>query len=196
MPNLPPELWQRLNGRLWHATTRSGLSGILSSRAINPGAGTRYACSFCRLHNAVCLFDFGGTATHVESQFGNWSEWLGIPHETKQMLWLEIDRHGVGANLWDAEQALLKKNASAPSTKLIPGVEGCHLGPIPSTLIISVIAIASIGHGWREYGVDDQLISQVDAFEVECPTFSDERIKILLEGRRRIAEKSKRPNRN
>lgn len=189
--DLPPALWQRLNGRLWHATTRTGLSGIISSGAIKPAIGDRYVCSFCRTHSGICLFDFGDTATSVESQFGNWNEWLGSPHKTEVVLWLDIDREGVLANLWNAEQARQKWDSSAPSKKLIPGVEACHLGPIPLVSITSVVAITSVSHRWSEYEMDDRILLRVDAFEAECPSYRDKIVEALLEGRQRVAKSPK-----
>ena len=56
------ELWQRLKGRLWHATGPRGLRGIVTDGAIRIGVGNRYENALTRKLGCVSLFDFGPSA--------------------------------------------------------------------------------------------------------------------------------------
>ena len=75
-PGLPERLWEVLDGRLWHATARVGLKGILADGEIRI-VGDRYGNSFCRHLGCIALLDFGPTAVDDWGQFKSWIGWLG-----------------------------------------------------------------------------------------------------------------------
>jgi hypothetical protein len=138
-PGLPTSLWSALDGKLWHATGTLGFSGIVRDREIRVFR-ERYYNSLCKMIDGVSLMDFGGTATHLPSQFENWRGWFGDQQDCRVAVWLEIDRHAVAQALLDAgaTRALGRDNL----TRLfIPGVEACHRGTIPLASVIGVLFI-------------------------------------------------------
>lgn len=192
-PGLLDDFWSRLEGRLWHATEREGVSGMISDGAIRPKVGDFYKSSFCRRHGAICLFDFGPTATNIKSQYGNWHGWLGHQQEvrvpgTRVAVWLDIDRTKVRARLLDAEEARQQWHATPGSEckHFIPGVEACHHGPIPLTSVAGVLLVAGDGQRWRSHRMSKLLLQQIDAFEAELsPPEPDGLVERLQAGRLR-----------
>ena len=110
-PGLPDALWANLDGRLWHATSREGLRGIVADKAITVGFSDRYLGSFARNQGSVSLFDFGPTSKDYPNQFNNWIGWLGRQQNTKVAVWLEIDRERVNQSLLDAKATREAVNA-------------------------------------------------------------------------------------
>ena len=140
---VPYKLWKRLKGRLWHATKREALGCILADGFVRAAIGSRYTNSFCRHLGGVCLFDFGPTATNVVAQFKNWSGWFGFQQEARVAVWLEISREAASNNLMGGESLLAKwSTPENRSYQIIPGVEACHLGPIPVNCICSIVLIS------------------------------------------------------
>ncbi|MGO9133902.1 MAG: hypothetical protein ACLP8A_07615 [Methylovirgula sp.] len=138
-PGLPPVLWAILDGRLWHATGPTELTGIIADGEIKVFKN-RYNNSLCKAHGAVSLMDFGPSATDSSNQFCNWVGWMGHQQDSRIAVWLEIDRARVLANLSDAAEtlALWQRNVSQ---RIIPGVEACHRGAISIDAIASVLLI-------------------------------------------------------
>ena len=142
-PGLTEALWSMLDGRLWHATKRDCLIGIISDIEISVGVGHEYENSFCRSEGSVCLFDFGPTARDYPNQFHNWCGWFGHRQCVRTAVWLEIDRDRVKSNLSDAETShdIWEETRSKRSKRFIPGVEACHKGPIPIAAVIGALLI-------------------------------------------------------
>ncbi len=57
-PGLPTSLWAQLEGRLWHATGKEGLTGIVKDEQIRVSTADRYQNSFCRLPRLRQSFRF------------------------------------------------------------------------------------------------------------------------------------------
>lgn len=131
-PGLPEGLWQQLDGRLWHATCLTGLSGILAEGQIRL-YGTRYAKSAARKVEAVSLFDFGPTSDSAPSlpMFDNWNAWFGSHQACRVTAWLEIDRSRVAERLWDAGSVRRWWKEEGENRKFFAGVEAFHIGPVP-----------------------------------------------------------------
>jgi hypothetical protein len=138
-PGLNDALWAELDGRLWHATSPAGLEGILTSGEIRI-TSRRYAGSLCLSLNGVCLFDFGPSAAVVERQLNNWYGWFGQQQNCRVSAWLEIDRDAVRLALRDAGQIRVL-GRTTPGRLYIPGVEACHVGPVPMEALRSVLLI-------------------------------------------------------
>lgn len=202
-PGLPENLWEHLDGRLWHATARDDLHGIIADEEIRVTVGDRYVGSFSRNLGGVSLFDFGPSSEDVTNQFGNWCGWFGRQQEARVAVWLEIDRASVLESLMDAEQTrkawhrmtdqrLAESRMDKPKTLFIPGVEACPIGPIPPVAVAGVLLIDQ--HDWnlfRQLGQpNNDTIQQIDAFEATLPAHEDNPIvQTLLAGRRRARAK-------
>jgi hypothetical protein len=196
-PGLPESLWLQLAERLWHATDRTGLSGIISNGEIKVGFGKRYRGSFCRHQGGVSLFDFGPSAEDLPTQFNNWSGWLGDQQDASVAVWLEIDRAFVLTSLSDAkdsrnawkeliDQRCLKDETEELGITIIPGVEACHKGPVPLAAIVDVLVIArhDLSRFLRLGSPRLTLIQDIDRFEATLPQVEENPIvKALLAGR-------------
>ena len=199
-PDLPEALWSALEGRLWHATNRDGLEGIIERGEIRVSSGNRYTGSFCRCRGAVCLFDFGSTSRSIQSQFNTWSGWLGSQQESRVAIWLEVNRTTVAERLLDAEQACqhfdetlalrrIEGRTQEPGITFIAGVEACHQGPIPFATLSGMLLVDQHDrniHLWLERS----RLEEVDVFEANLPHHEDNAsVRILQEGRRRAFDK-------
>lgn len=146
-PGLPDNLWNELDGGLWHATNKSGVSGIVETQKIRVSSANRYTNSFCRCMGAVSLFDFGTNSRSDDLQFTNWSGWFGYQQDEPFAIWLRIDRDLVGEKLLDAGRAgdkwkLDRQNSVPHGVMIIGGVEACHRGPVPISSINAMMLIA------------------------------------------------------
>lgn len=186
-PGLPETLWSMLDGKLWHATSPDGVKGILTDSKIRPAYGDRYRNSFCRRQDCVSLFDFGPSAEIVSSRINQMMGWLGHQQNHKIVIWLEIDRAEIAANLWDAMTARQKSNNS-PYDQFIHGVEACHKGPIPLTAVVSALLIARDDKELflQLDGLHAGIFEQIANFEAKLPPPTDDSlIKKLQAGRYR-----------
>lgn|GEM_PF-930441 len=197
-PGLPRALWSELDGRLWHATHRDGLRGIVERGRILANIDHGYVGSFCRHRGGVSLFDFGPASEDVPNQFTNWSGWLGHQQGTRVAVWLEIDRVVVRENLLDAGEARARWNdlvnqrvadggTHEPGITFISGVEACHSGPIPMAALSGVLLVDQhdrqrclrLGHP------NDASAREIDAFEATlAPHEESPIVSRLLAGRR------------
>ena len=191
-PGLPPGLWAALDGRLWHATERGGLQGIIAGRHVQVSPETRYRSSFCRCESSVSVFDFGPTATGICAQFRNWAGWLGHEQGTRVAVWLEIDRVAAKAFLLEAEPARQKWDSTSSRCKtFIPGVEACHKGPVPISAIVGVLLIARDARERFLYcALDSDINRHIDEFEAGLPPPPDDDLLSRLQaGRNRVSKK-------
>ncbi len=141
-PSLPENLWMELSGRLWHATSIDGLSGILRDGSIQPASGKRYLNSICRGMGCISLFDFGPEALEQdEFMQSNWFPWLGREHDGRSAIWLEIDRVISAGNLVSPATLLQAVRDQQLRGRFFCGVEACHRGPIAVTAILGALVI-------------------------------------------------------
>lgn len=196
-PGLEKPLWSNIDGRLWHATERNGLCGIVADEEIKVAVGERYVGSFCRNQGGVSLFDFGPASEDIRNQFNNWLGWFGHQQNARVAVWLDIDRTSVRENLTDAKetrealkQLMDKRHAEGridePGTQLIPGVEACHSGSIPLAAIVGVLLIYQHDRNLfrRLDRPDNGTIQQIDAFETTLPAHEDgPLVQAILAGR-------------
>ena len=202
-PVLPEALWSHLDGRLWHATCRDGLQGIVADKEIRVAVGNRYVGSFCRNQGSVSIFDLGAAQEDIQKQFRKLCEWFGHQQGTRVAVWLEIDRANVLESLMDAkaareawhlmiDQRLAESKMDEPRTMFISGVEACHIGPIPIADVASVLLIDQHHKKlFQRLGKpDNDTIQQIDAFEATLPDHKeDPTVEALLAGRRRALAK-------
>jgi hypothetical protein len=127
--------------------------------------------SLARLVDGISLFDFGPSATSFDSQFRNWSGWFGQQQECRVPIWLEIDRNSVADKLIDAGafHSLWRENHL--SSRVIPGVEACHRGALPTSAVTAGLLIDRYDYGRfrRRAAPIDDLLERLDEFERALP---------------------------
>ncbi len=189
-PGLPNVLWEILDQRLWYATGRDGLHGIIAADQIMT-TGDRYKDSLCRHLGHVSLFDFGPGAKDVGDQFRNWRAWFGSYQNSRVAIWLEINRSIGADNICDAEQMHVIWNQHL-CRQFIPGVEAGHKDPIPLPTLKGALAIDRYNlHVFERYEeVNDGLLLRISEFENSLPPSPPENpiIATLNAGRRRVSE--------
>lgn len=167
---LPPPLWSVLDGQLWHATECDSLVRIISDGEIKPDVGDRYKISFCRSQDSVCLFDFGPTSCNHQSQFPNWSGWLGCQQKSRIAIWLKIDRAGSNKSLLDAGAAKTRWNRIRNTGGFIPGVEACHKGSISLDAVLGALLIARDDTSmFQQCDELREIFQQIAAFKLMLP---------------------------
>ena len=194
-PGCGAEAWEIMDGMLWHATSVSGLRGILAERSVKPG--TKYKSSFVQARKWVSLFDFGPSATDESGQFGRWSPWFGAEHDANLSVWLEVDRNEGAEQIVDAEELRLMwheemarrrregENGEWPGT-IFPGVEGAYRGAVPIGLLKRAVVMRAdcsvredLG---RLEGIREETIVEL-ARRAERPQST--MVRKLIEGRKR-----------
>ena len=146
---IPDALWEVLDGHRWHATSLDGLRGIVDTGAIDTRPGYE---SLCRLLGAISLFDFGPSSEHVKS-LGHWSEWCGTQQASRARqdgipqkrvgVWLRVRDRYADERVIDAcaLRRISKKNLAK---RIIPGVEGGHVGPLAIAELDQVVAVSAV----------------------------------------------------
>lgn len=199
-PGLPEPLWSHLDGQLWHATDGNGLCGIITDGEIKVAFGNRYVGSYCRNQGGVCLFDFGPVSENINNQFNHWCGWFGHQQRARVAVWLEIERTSVRKNLEDAmetrealsrfmDKRRIEGKTDEPGIQLIPGVEACHSGPIPSTSIVGVLLVDQHDRNRiRDLGKpDESTVREIAEFESTLPPYEEDPIILALQNGRRRA---------
>jgi len=147
---LPPALEKLLLGRVWHATSFDRYERIIEAEEIRPDAESVYGTAFCRQSGGVSLFDFRAPLTTIQQQSINWHGWLGpnFAQSNGVAVWFCIDPTGTviedAASLlhrWKETPAIQRADGSSYKPNIIPGVEACHVGPIPLACIEGVAVI-------------------------------------------------------
>ena len=141
-PGLPDSLWTELCGRLWHATSLEGLTGIVADSRIRVSTGDRYRNSICRCRECVSLFDFGREALNQDDFMrSNWFSWLGAEHTGRCAIWLEIDRERSVDRLISPTALLEIVRKEQIGGRFFVGVEACHKGPIAANAIVGALVL-------------------------------------------------------
>jgi hypothetical protein len=126
-------LLQKLDGRLWHATTERAWRAIMADGIIRPDAEAVYRNGFCRSIGAVSLFDLSQPDSAAPVAATHWSAWLG-GLDDEPRYWIEIDRAAVSERLLTPVETLarwrLALNEGSQTLRIIAGLEAAHLGPI------------------------------------------------------------------
>lgn len=170
-PGLPSELWQLLDGGLWHATDRRGLNGIVADGFIRVSEAERYKNSVCRRIGCVALFDFGPSSSDQDDfEFSNWVGWFGAQMEGRTAIWLRIERGEVARNLLEPPAIALAAKPSNGGGLFFVGVEAGHRGPVPANAVTGGFVIDQ--HDRTRFEVHAGLIGLPDAvaaFEKSLP---------------------------
>ncbi len=187
-PGLPSKLWAILDMGLWHATEQVALAKMISEGRIRAGVSDRYRCSLCRSEGGISLFDFGPTAVDDWGQFRNWVGWFGSQQEARIAVWLKIDRSQCAASLSDAGTAL-ERHRRVPSLTFIPGVEACHRGAIPLSMVTGTLLIARDNREIFRFcdPPDANTFDHIAAFQMLLPPAPDNSLVEALQAGRRGA---------
>jgi hypothetical protein len=163
-PGLPAELWDILNGGLWHATSPRGLSS--GEIQVIPG---RYDSSFAKKHKAVSLFDFGPSSRDEWDQFKNWCGWFGYEQQCRVPVWLKIDREATTAKVLNAENARNRWKENLKMT-FIPGVEAIHLGYIHINAVTNALIIDKYEKSlFKITKISQDIFGDIHDFEARLP---------------------------
>lgn len=181
------ELWAALDGRLWHATSPEGLSGIMRDGEIR-SFRDRYRNSLCKKLGGVSLMDFGPSASHLPGQLQNWIGWFGSQQDCRTAVWIEIDRLAVSNALLDAEAVRSRWADGNHGTLIIPGVEACHRGPIPASALVSILCVDRFNRSIFRSATIAEAAECVTTFEAMLPPAPPE--NPLVAALRRVREEA------
>ena len=147
-----------LRGGLWHTTSECRFQGIMSQKAIlsDPPVpeDKRWGAncgpsgwSYVRTLGGVSLFDFAGfdpedyTARYPAC---SWKEFVPYRHLWRASIWIEIDREKATDNLVGANELVAQwHKENAERHILMPYIEACYIGDIPSGLFVRTLAVAN-----------------------------------------------------
>ena len=176
---LPEELWNKLDGRVWHATSLRRAKAILKCSEIRVQEDGYHGLN--KYKGRICVFDFGNTSRDCFSQ-GHWSEWCGYQQaisegndaKVKIGVWLEVkvellDKKFYTAKEVGEESQALINSGNGKHSRHIPGCEGGIEGRI---------AVEAIGEGLA--------ITQADKMMVSFPCFSELALEQIVEWRRSL----------
>ncbi|KAB7782903.1 hypothetical protein F8B43_4197 [Methylorubrum populi] len=156
--------------------------------------GERYCNSLCKKLGGVSLMDFGPSASDRPGQVQNWMGWFGHQQQCRIAVWIEINRIAVSDRLLDAKAFHAHWADGNYGTQIIPGVEACHRGPIPTTAFAGILCVDQFNRSiFRTSAVADA-IDGIATFEATLPPAPPE--NPLAAARRRGKEEAKRTHSN
>ena len=144
----PAKAIQILGGGLWHTTSEARFEGIRSAKAIlaePPIPETERWATRCgpagwpyvRKLGGVSLFDFAGFCPRTyEAKYplSSWTEFVPFRWEWGASVWIEIDRKGAAAKLVGPADLVDRwKREKAYRHRIMPHIEACFLGDLPSS---------------------------------------------------------------
>ena len=172
-PGLPTSLWAQLEGRLWHATGKEGLTGIVKDEQIRVSTADRYQNSFCRSRGCVSLFDFGQESDDQDDFMrSNWFPWVGREHDGRCAIWLEINRCRCATRIVGPRVVLETWRREGCKGKLFYGVEACHEGSIAGDCVVGALFVDR--HDPSSFARCDQsIVCMADELEAFCLTLPE-----------------------
>ena len=148
---------------LWHTTSVRRNEGIRSRKAIlsdppipdDERWGTLIGPDgwpYVRTLEGVSLFDFAGfdpEAYSAKYPLGSWREFVPFRRSWGASVWIEIDRGKAATSLVGADELVARqKHEKAQRHRIMPFIEACYLGDLPSGLFLRVLVVAN---GDREF---------------------------------------------
>jgi hypothetical protein len=139
-----PEL---LKNGIWHTTSVERFNAILKEGAILPeppipdserwstGQGPEWY-PFVRKIGGVSVFDFTAfdeVTYENEYPLSNWSEFVPCREKWGSAAWIELKRESLGASFIDGRSLLVRWKKEGRGRRLMPLIEGAHIGPVPSS---------------------------------------------------------------
>jgi hypothetical protein len=132
------------NGLLWHRTSADDYRRIQSSGAIIPNDGRidRWGKSYaCQQLGGISLFDFSSEEeTRVLGEADKWQQFLGDSDPVTILLGFNRDK-------FPGRLIPYPQNKEGTTGPVIPWVEVCHCGPIPTPSITSFLLVCSVDYG-------------------------------------------------
>ena len=150
------EAIETLRGGLWHTTSERRFEGIKSRKAILPEPplrederwGTRIGPDgwpYVRTLGGVSLFDFAGfdpEAYDARCPMSSWREFVPFRRSWGASVWIEIDREKAAEALLGADELLARQHRErAHRHRIMPYIEACYLGDVPSELFVRALVI-------------------------------------------------------
>lgn len=128
---------QETYGGLWHTTHLDRFTRILADGMILPEPdipeNERWGMSYVRSLGGVSLFDFEGFKPDSYSKMfplSSWAEFIPFRSAWHSAVWIEIDRERVAQHLISGLNLLVQWKADKTHKRLMPHIEGAHLGPL------------------------------------------------------------------
>ena len=107
---------------------------------------------YVRTLEGVSLFDFAGfdpEAYSAKYPLGSWREFVPFRRSWGASVWIEIDRGKAATSLVGADELVARqKHEKAQRHRIMPFIEACYLGDLPSGLFLRVLVVAN---GDREF---------------------------------------------
>ena len=155
---------ESLRGGLWHTTSPIRFKGIRLRKAIlrDPpipdderwatGLG-REGWPYVRTLGGVSLFDFDGfdpVAYSARCPLSSWRAFVPFRKDWGASVWIEIDRKKAAQELIGANELVARqKRENALRHRIMPYIEACYLGDIPSCMFVRVLLIESSDTDFR-----------------------------------------------
>jgi hypothetical protein len=163
------------NGLLWHRTSPGDYRQIRIDGAIkvNDGRINRWGQQYaCQQLGAISLFDF---TTESEDKILweaiKWQQFLGDFDPVTVLL--GIDRLKLTGRLIP-----YPRNKEGTTGNVIPCVEVCHCGPIPTSVVVSYLLICSVDYArFRKVPILDEATLSLTEKEF-CPIVETERWRL------------------
>ena len=183
------------NGLLWHRTSTESLRKIRQDGFIKPGGDgvDRWGQYVCLQLNAISLFDFTSEGEgKVLDQSMKWQQFLGDKSPVTVLLGMKPEPlNGCLVRYPDNKNRTTTDN-------IIPWVEVCHCGPIPTSAIISYLLVCAVDYGrFKQFqALDEQTLCNVekefgDIVLLREPEVKNERIERLVDPNQCLVEWAK-----
>lgn len=149
---------ETLRGGLWHTTSEKRFEGIRSRKAIlatppipdDERWGTLIGPDgwpYVRILGGVSLFDFSMFDPKDYERtcpLSSWREFVPFLRSWGASVWIEIDREKAAKSLIGANELVARQNREkAYRHRIMPYIEACHLGDVPSEQFVRASVIAS-----------------------------------------------------
>ena len=149
---------ETLQGSLWHTTSQTRFTGIRSKQAIlrdppipdDERWSTRLGPDgwpYVRTLGGVSLFDFAEfepDAYSARCPMSSWREFVPFRKDWGASIWIEIDRQKAAQLLVNPAELLARqKRENAYRHRIMPHIEACYMGDVPSSLFVRALLIAN-----------------------------------------------------
>jgi hypothetical protein len=149
------------NGLLWHRTSVESFRKIRQDGFIKPGGDgiDRWGKYVCLQLNATSLFDF--TSENEEKILGEsekWQQFLGDKSPVTVFLGMKPEP------LSDCLVRYPENMKRTTTGNIIPWVEVCHCGPIPTSAIVSYLLVCAVdSRRFQKYeSLDEQTLCKIE----------------------------------
>ncbi|TBE77244.1 hypothetical protein ELH01_08300 [Rhizobium ruizarguesonis] len=152
----------RLAGGLWHTTSQRLFEAIMTDGFVRPEpsipGSDRYgggrSVSFVRLIGGFSVFDvpndFDVEQYRNDFRASSIDEFMPYRRDWKRSIWIKIDPVACGNAVIGGSATLQRwRDEEAYSYRIMPEIEGAHVGDMPVSSILSVYSIGESDQDWR-----------------------------------------------